>query len=234
MVLLHCRHVSPVNGDWFLFSIGDWDGPIVVSTSADQGVSWIPGGDAQTVVSVYNNPGPMLHSNGSMSMFYRYETSSDDIVAAQQGATCSPERIGVQHCLNPDAPCAAGVNGAPVFAHTAEDPSVFRDGRGNWHMLLNALPWSCIPKDMQGGHAWSLDGVGWSEPRVGAYNTTVKFTDGSEMRCERRERPQMIMNTTQQQPLALVSGMVNCPPFGPIYKGGTDSFTLVQEMVQHA
>ena len=45
-----------------------------------------------------------------------------------------------------------------------------------------------------GRHAWSRDGISWSEPRVGAYNTTVLFTDGTNMTCSRRERPQMILD----------------------------------------
>jgi len=42
-------------------------------------------------------------------------------------------------------------------------------------MLINALPGGCKPKVQQGGHAWSKDGINWSEPRVGAYNTTVQY-----------------------------------------------------------
>jgi hypothetical protein len=51
---------------------------------------------------------------------------------------------------------------------------VFVDTRGNYHMLVNALPGGCSPKVQQGGHAWSRDGITWSEPRVGAYNGTVQ------------------------------------------------------------
>ena len=55
-------------------------------------------------------------------------------------------------------------------------------------MLFNALPYKCVPKYQQGGHALSSDGVDWSsKPRVGAYDTTVQFTDGTSMKCERRE-----------------------------------------------
>jgi len=54
----------------------------------------------------------------------------------------------------------------PTYTHTSEDPSVFQDKRGNFHMLVNALPGGCNPKLQQGGHAWSKDGIIWSEPRV--------------------------------------------------------------------
>ena len=32
------------------------------------------------------------------------------------------------------------------YTHTSEDPSVFIDHRGNYHMLINALPGGCQPK----------------------------------------------------------------------------------------
>jgi hypothetical protein len=70
----------------------------------------------------------------------------------------------VQYCANKTAVCSGGVN--PIYTHTSEDPSVFQDKRGNFHMLVNALPGGCNPKLQQGGHAWSKDGIIWSEPRV--------------------------------------------------------------------
>ena len=164
---------SPVDHTWHMYSISAGGGPIVSSSSSDQGKTWQHTSHGGTQVSKYENPGPFLFPNGTMAMFYR-DTS--------QGLTlpsCSDESIGVQLCAGPNKTCGAGRN--PVFGHAGEDPSVFRDTRGNYHMLINALPGSCIPKFQQGGHAWSKDGVTWSEPRVGAYNTTVQFTNGSSM-----------------------------------------------------
>ena len=121
-----------------------------------------------------------------------------------------------------------------MYTHTSEDPSVFQDQRGNYHMLVNALPGGCNPKVQQGGHAWSHDGVKWSEPRVGAYNTTVLFTDGTNMTCSRRERPQMLLDPKSGAPLAMSSGVTGCPAFdtsgGVHFKGGGDCFTLFQLM----
>jgi len=212
--------VSPVDGSWNLYSIKAGSGPIVVSTSTDQGGSWTsttPG----TVVSNEQNPGPFLWKNGTMNMWYRAHAATS--------SPCSGESIGVQFCASPTAKCSGGVN--PIFSHTSEDPSVFVDKRGNYHMLVNALPGGCSPKLQQGGHAWSRDGVNWSEPRVGAYNTTVKFSDGTEMTCGRRERPQMVQ-AADGTPIAMFAGVTGCPPIdGTGYKGGKDCFTLAQLMV---
>ena len=79
-------------------------------------------------------------------------------------------------------------------------------------------------------HAWSKDGSTWSEPRTGAYNTTVQFTDGTSMTCVRRERPQMVLDR-KGVPLVMFAGVVGCPVIqGTPYKGGGDCFTLAQLM----
>ena len=230
--------VSP-GGDgnsWNLYTIADWDGPVTVTTSTDHGISWSTGGDdggggatTEQTVMPHNNPGPVLNKDGSMLMYYRFETELE-------APTCSMEAIGMQRCASARGPCRGDANSGsskPLFKHTAEDPSVFVDVRGNFHMLVNALPYACAPKTNQGGHAWSKDGVTWSEPRVGAFNTTVTFTDGAAITCERRERPQMIMDPETNRPLVLMTAVFNCPPFGDgIYAGGNDdSFTLAQEML---
>ena len=174
------------------------------------------------------NPGPYLWENGTMTMWYRGD-------GGRTSTPCSGEVIGVQHCANATAKCEAGAAGNQVFDHTAEDPSVFVDARGRYHMLVNALPGGCQPKSIQGGHSWSLDGVTWSEPRVGAYNGTVQFTDGTSMTCGRRERPQMIQDAAGV-PLAMTAGATGCPAFtsagGVEYKGGGDCFTIIQRMAQ--
>lgn len=219
--------VSPVDGSWNLYSIRATSGPIVVSTSLDQGASWSDTSPGKQV-SAEQNPGPYLWRNGSMTMWYR--------AAGPTSTPCSDEIVGVQFCDNATAACADGRANAQAFRHTAEDPSVFRDVRGNYHMLVNALPGGCQPKALQGGHAWSKDGIAWSEPRVGAYNGTVQFTDGGNMTCGRRERPQMILDPKTGVPLAMTAGATGCPAFttgdGVQYKGGGDCFTLVQMMEQ--
>ena len=100
-------------------------------------------------------------------------------------------------------------------------------------MIMNALPFQCVPKDHQGGHAWSRDAITWSEPRVGAFNTSISFSDGTVAVCERRERPKIIKDPISGDPIALVTGVLGCPPgIFKGYRGGDDSFTLVQEITQ--
>ena len=59
------------------------------------------------------------------------------------------------------------------------------------------------------------DGLTWSEPRVGAFNETATFLNGSEMWC-RRERPQMILDGSL--PIGMASG-IQCPRAFGHFKG---------------
>ncbi len=234
-VLLHPEHhnptihKSPKTGKWHLFTISGPSGPIERMASNDEGKTWsIP-----MTVSPRQNPGPVFLPDGSAYLFYRADGLD------LPSPTCSDEGISVQYCPSESEPCKEP-NDIPVFGHTGEDPSVFIDHRGNYHMLFNALPYKCVPKHQQGGHAWSKDGVNWSTPRVGAFDTTIKFTDGTRVKCERRERPQMVLGK-DAKPLAMVSAVTGCPKaLGDVkgyedggaqhYRGGDDSFTLVQKM----
>ncbi|KAK1737259.1 hypothetical protein QTG54_012126 [Skeletonema marinoi] len=220
-------HISPTTGHWHLFTIGGSTGPIERMISIDEGKMW---GNAITI-SPEQNPGPLLMPDGSTRLFFRGDGM--DIPSP----TCSDEGISMQVCPSENEPCHPS-NGLPIISHTGEDPSVFVDHRGNYHMLFNALPYKCVPKFEQGGHAWSKDGIKWSTPRVGAFDTTIQFTDGSGMKCERRERPQMVLGK-DGMPLALISAVTGCPKAlgeeGSIqksnpYKGGDDAFTLIQKM----
>jgi hypothetical protein len=58
-----------------------------------------------------------------------------------------------------------------------------------------------------GGHAFSVDGVTWSNI-TRCYNTTVKFEDGSAIEMKRRERPKLIFDPSDGvTPTHLVNGV---------------------------
>lgn len=226
--------VDKSTGRWQLYTISGPAGPIERVTSVDGGTTW---GTPRTVSS-RQNPAPVLHSGGSTLLYYRADGMN------LPSPTCSDEGIAMQVCPKDESEECSDPNDTPVLGRAAEDPSVFRDHRGNYHMLFNAHPYKCVPKTKQGGHAWSSDGIHWESPRVGAFDTTIRYTDGTKMECERRERPQMILDESGR-PLALVSALTGCPrglggssnPFGGdamFYKGGDDCFTLVQKMAEVA
>ena len=228
----HNPTLHSYNSAYYLYYISKYDGPIKVVSTNDLD-TW----SSSIQVSDKQNPAPFINQNGTLDLYYR-----DDYNLPKP--SCSDEGIGKQTCPSPTSPCQSSLNN-PIFKHTAEDPSIFQDIRGNYHMLLNTLPYKCVPKYNQGGHAWSRDGIHWSEPRVGAFNTTISYYDDDKIKsftCERRERPQMILHPDTKVPYALVSAVTNCDPvkdrdfFGwgnaKYYRGGDDSFTIVQLMNQ--
>jgi hypothetical protein len=128
--------ISPVDHSWHLYSISAGGGPIVSCASTDEGRTWQGTSHGGLPVSEFENPGPFLFPNGTMAMFYR------DSSQKLSQPSCSGESVGVQLCASPNGSCGTGRN--PVFKHTGEDPSVFQDTRGNYHMLINALPGTCF------------------------------------------------------------------------------------------
>jgi hypothetical protein len=88
-----------------------------------------------------------------------------------------------------------------------EDPGVWRDGRGNFHMVFNANSdhTNCKAGVPCGGHAWSHDGLVWSRPTIPAYGTIVHYDDNSTVTWDYVERPQVVQDT-DGAPLTLFLG----------------------------
>eukprot|EP00898_Chlorokybus_atmophyticus_P003725 jgi/Chlat1/4353/Chrsp29S04510 len=178
------------DGTYLLYSIAQADESIVVafaSSPEDEFVD-LPGtllrGRHGRWDGTVTNPGVWIHANGTVFLYYR---GTDQFTRA--------EYIGL-------AVCEGGWNGTyrrvvdkPLFSHQSEDPFVWRDSNGNFHMLTNGMPGWLEPKWTAGGHAWSRDGVVWSELQLNAFNTTIQYTDGVFETFLRRERPQVIFNS---------------------------------------
>ena len=67
-----------------------------------------------------------------------------------------------------------------------EDPGIFRDERGNFHMLTHDFA------QPTGGHAFSTDGLNWTFAG-NAYGMNMALDDGSSVNFQRRERPQVLV-----------------------------------------
>ncbi len=93
-----------------------------------------------------------------------------------------------------------------------EDPFIWRDKRGNWHILCH---WMIDISERGekyprvGGHMFSTNLTeGWTFKLREAYNTTVHFTDGGRTDYYRRERPKVFFSDDgQMTPLYLINGV---------------------------
>ena len=103
-----------------------------------------------------------------------------------------------------------------------EDPFVFQDTRGNFHMLTHTMQ----RRDSVGLHAWSHDGHNWTmaTPKT-AYTKTVLWSDGSNTTFAERERPVLVFDQNGH-PTHLINGVRLRQPPSPLHSSriGVRSF----------
>ena len=96
----------------------------------------------------------------------------------------------------------------PITYPESEDPSVWRDPRGNFHLLTNVNTFHarCAEGIECGGHAWSRDGLVFSNLTVGAFGPYITFRNGSAWVNSYVERP-LVTLAADGTPLAFYVGM---------------------------
>ena len=75
-------------------------------------------------------------------------------------------------------------------------------GMREWRLLAVLCPRPALTLVRR----WSRDGVTWSNPRIGAYNGTISFLNGTSMNC-RRERPQILLDPESGEPIGISNGV---------------------------
>jgi hypothetical protein len=197
MYHIGCPYPQPASCSTPHFSCAPGDGAnaesgITVRTSKDLR-SWqrLPGYALGVAPGAWDedntNPSALVLANGSVVLAYR---------------GCPAECRGAELLGLALAPCAAGPYtrtspAASILPQDAtEDPNLWQDARGHWHMLSHSLEpgggWGGGPK--VGRHAFARDLLGswtWGNTSL-AYSTTVAYTDGTVDVLNRRERPQLL------------------------------------------
>lgn len=99
----------------------------------------------------------------------------------------------------------------PLFSNPNEDPFIWQDRRGNWHMLLHSLEpeggFGDGPK--VGRHAWAehYEGPWTFGSKTLAFSTEVQYDDGTKIEFYRRERPQLHFAKDGFTPLVMTTGV---------------------------
>ncbi|KAH7058589.1 hypothetical protein B0J12DRAFT_594053 [Macrophomina phaseolina] len=109
----------------------------------------------------------------------------------------------------------------------SEDPFLWQDKRGHWHILAHYMI-DIEERDEKGPnvgahlYARNLTGPWTFNTQTLAYNTTVKFDDGTTMEMYRRERPKLYFDWSDPDltPLYLLNGVQE--------SNNGRSFTLIQ------
>lgn len=153
------------------------------------------------------NPAPLQRHAGSLD--------GPLILLAYRGCpyNCSgTELINVAIAADPTDPYKRLHPERPIFTENSEDPFIWTDKRGNYHILVHSLLPDAGFGDGPnvGCHAFSRSWQGpWTFNRkTTAFNTTVHFEDGSTMDYYRRERPNIFFsNDESMTPLFLSTGV---------------------------
>jgi hypothetical protein len=153
------------------------------------------------------NPAPMHYRTGS--------DHSDAFILAYRGCkdNCySTELINIATGPEYDGPYSRLHPQRPIFSEPSEDPFIWTDKRGNFHMLVHSLlPDAGFGSGPNvGRHAYSRQWNGpWTFNRqTVAFNTTVDFDDGSTIDYYRRERPNIFFSEDgNMTPLLLSTGV---------------------------
>lgn len=141
----------------------------------------------------------------------------ESILLAYRGCpyNCSgAEQISLAKAPRFSGPYAKLNNDEPIFTNDggSEDPFIWQDKRGNYHILVHSL-------ELEGGfgdgpkvgrHAYSKTIAGpWTfNSATLAFSTMVEFDDGSEIDYYRRERPQLYFSSDgKMTPLFLTTGV---------------------------
>ncbi|EED14225.1 conserved hypothetical protein [Talaromyces stipitatus ATCC 10500] len=134
------------------------------------------------------------------------------------------EHIGIAVASNFTGPYTRA-HGQPIITENTEDPFLWRDKRGNFHMLVHSLDsgdgLGHGPNVGYHAYARNWDGEWTYNNNTLAYSTYVSFTDGTATNYSRRERPQLFFSEDgNQTPLFIANGVqeVDSP----------QSYTIVQ------
>ena len=117
------------------------------------------------------------------------------------------------------------IGSEPIFTPLAEDPFVWKDKRGNFHLLMHAFTDGLggTPDVKQvGRHAYAKSYKGpWTyNNNTLAYGAEVEFTDGTSINFRRRERPQLYFSDDgKMTPLLLSSGVAE--------NGSNQSYSII-------
>jgi hypothetical protein len=155
------------------------------------------------------NPGLFIYANGTALMAYRGNTptaSSNEFLGLAEATTWKSDFVSID-------------TKAPIVTHIGEDPYIYQDKRGNYHIIYHDMEGSD-----RGGHAYSQNLIEWHNGPVPCYTGEVHYDDGSSHKFQKRQRPQLILEGGVPQ--YLYTGVM---PGGVT---GDYTFTLAQAIKQ--
>lgn len=153
--------------------------------------------------SFVGNPAPLMMPDGSINLYFTARPCPPNSGALV--SNCIAMATSTTGWAGPFQMKAAQ---NPITFPESEDPSVFRDPRGNYHLLTNVnTGHKRCPQGVQcGGHAWSRDGITFTNLTIGAFGPYITFANGTGWPNAYVERP-LVTQDSLGRPLAFHVGM---------------------------
>jgi hypothetical protein len=131
------------------------------------------------------NPAPLIFPNGSAVLYFTA------VPCPPNSGALAPNCIAAAFADSWEGPFDLQGASHPITYPESEDPFVFQDFRGNFHLLtnVNTCHARCASGVACGGHAWSRDGRAFSNLTVGAFGPLFTLADGTVMQNSYVERP---------------------------------------------
>lgn len=147
-----------------------------------------------------NNPAPFLHPNGTWYLF------------------CSGPLYSAPSFFGPWTVAATPSPRNPGVPGSYEDPVLYVDPRGNWHIIWHVYTTSPVPptcvNSTVSGHWFSPDGLQWYAASTPPFPNTIPLTDGTTTLVSTRERPKILFDAAGD-PTHLYNGVcatLSCAP----------------------
>ena len=156
-----------------------------------------------------NNPAPAFHPNGTL-----FAVCNHQQITRASGAPLSLNTSWSELATMQKLPAHGTVDRDRHW----EDPSLWFDRRGNWHVLYHVY---CLRpfaerKECMSGHAFSRDGESWTFSNVEPFNGTVSFVGGSPpITFSTRERPHVVFapeDANRTTPIGVTTGVSSQQP----------------------
>eukprot|EP01049_Picozoa_sp_SAG25_P001744 SAG25_NODE_83_length_16558_cov_10.239307_2_plen_397_part_00 len=170
---------------------GPWTEKVILPYDAD--------GDSSAWNCENNNPTATILPNGTIVLVYR----ADPCKHSAGGGAGGGESLGVAVALHWNSTYVRR-SGAPIVSPADgtgmhEDPFLFLDRRGNFHLITHnqATDNVCGSRDAGSAcaaHLWSRDSYTWTVGRTPVYTPAVQLINGSNATFATRQRPQLLLN----------------------------------------
>ena len=136
------------------------------------------------------NMAPFPRADGSVLLGYRGTDAKHD------------EKLGIAVGGNWSGPYRSLSRAGPIVNASGEDPYVWVDPRGHFHMLFHSFA-------ATGGHAFARALAGpWTLGDVAAYNKTIAWSNGTTITYAERERPELLLDPVTGAPAVLYTAVL--------------------------